>query len=347
MDSQIQVQEPLLSIVAIGRNEARNIEKLSTSISSLTNKLRPYTQTIFVDSASTDDTYKLATESFDEVYILEESPWLCAAAGRALGTLKARGKWILYLDGDTELCREFADIAEELLNRDENISGYIGRSIYIFPDGTSRQNTFGCQKEGDMASEISGQGLLLRREDVLKAGNWDPSVFSNEEMELYSRLPRGECSIRYLDVPLVLHHTPRFDRLHTLLRLLHPSFGLGKKWYGLGQVLAARMRTHRLYSFVKLEPYPFVYWGGLFLGSACALAGSLMVGASVVMGTLTFILVKRGWKSLVIHCTQILPALVGWTKYNPEYSPKVLTTFRRPASNPSIPGIAFHEPTRL
>lgn len=344
MDSQMQ--EPLLSIVAIGRNEARNIEKLSTSISNLTSKLRPYTQTIFVDSASTDDTYKLATESFDEVYLLEESPWLCAASGRALGTLKARGKWILYLDGDMELCQDFISTLEQLIAKDEDVSGYIGSYIYVFPDGKSILNSFRCMSNGEMASAIGGASIL-RRAEVLKAGNWDPSIFAGEEMELYSRLRAGQRSVRFVNVPFVLHYTDKYDPLQYLLRLLHPALGLGKQWYGMGQILAARIRNRNILSYIRLEPYPFACWSGIAIGIVSGLTGNWPLGVSVAASIFALIFVTRGWKSLVIHTAKILPALVGWIKYNPEYSPRVLTTFRRPASNSLIPGISFHKPPRL
>ena len=344
MDNHLQVKVPLLSVVAIGRNEESNIEKLAESISYLASKLSSYVQTIFVDSASSDDTCKAALRFFDEVYVLEESPWLCAASGRALGTLQARGKWILYLDGDMELCREFADIAEHLLEKDEDVSGYIGRYIYMFPDGKSLLRTFGCQREGDRTPAIGGS-VLLRRDEVLNSGNWDPSVFSGEEMELYSRLRGGERTISYLDVPLVFHHTQKYSRRHNLLKLLVPSLGLGKKWYGFGQILAARLRKRNLCTYIKMAPYPFICWSGISLGFLFGSAVSWVLGASIVIATLTFVSVKQGWKTLVIHTAKIIPALVGWTKYSPGYTPVVISAFRRLDSKLSLPGVPTPEKT--
>ena len=224
------------------------------------------------------------------------------------------------------------------------MSGYIGRYINMFPDGSTALNTFGCQREGDMAPAIGGS-LLLRRDEVLSAGNWDPSIFSNEEMELYSRLRSGERSIRYVDVPLVIHCTQKYDRVHTLLRLLAPSFGLGNKWYGIGQILSARMRKRDLYAYIRIEPYPFLYWGGISIGFVFWLAGSWILGASIAISTLTLISVKRGCKSLVIHSAQLLPALVGWTKYNPRYTPRVISAFRRSGSNLAISEVGSQKTT--
>lgn len=328
MNDQSETNLPLLSIVAIGRNEENNIAKLGGSISYLERAVSFNIQTIFVDSASTDNTCKAALGLFDEIYVLEESPWLCAASGRALGTIKARGKWILYLDGDMELCREVAGTLEQLLTNDEDVSGYIGSYIYVFPDGKTIQNSFRCKSDGEMAPAIGGASIL-RRDEVLKAGNWDPSVFSGEEMELYSRLRAGQRSIRFVAAPFVLHHADKYDPIQYLFRLLHPSFGLGKQWYGMGQILAARIRKGNLLTYIMLEPYPFVCWSGIAIGMVCGVAGSWTLGTSIAASTFAYIFVTRGWKMLVIHITKLLPALVGWTKYNPRYTPNVIATFTR------------------
>lgn len=342
MNNQSEMNHPLLSIIAIGRNEESNIAKLARSISHLERTVSFNFQTIFVDSASTDNTCKTALGLFDEVYVLEESPWLCAASGRALGTIKARGTWILYLDGDMELCREFASTLEQLFAKDEDVSGYIGSYIYVFPDGKTILNSFRCVNTGEMAPAIGGASIL-RRAEVLRAGNWDPSVFSGEEMELYSRLRAGQRSIKFINVPFVLHHTDKYDPLQYLLRLLHPSFGLGKQWYGMGQILAARIRNRNLLSYIKLDPYPFACWSGIAIGMLCGLAGSWVLGVSIAALAFALILANRGWKILVINITKLLPALVGWIKYNPRYVPKVVSAFMRKEPKLFRPGAGSTE----
>lgn len=328
MNNQSELNLPLLSIVAIGRNEESNLAKLASSLAHLETTVSFNIQTIFVDSASSDNSCKTALGLFDEVYVLEESPWLCAASGRALGTIKARGKWILYLDGDMELCQDFAGILEQLIAKDEDVSGYIGCYVYVFPDGNTMLNSFRCIRDGEMAPAIGGASIL-RRAEVLKAGNWNPSVFSGEEMELYSRLRAGQRSIRFVNTPFVLHHTDKYDPLQYLLRLLHPSFGLGKQWYGIGQIIAARIGNRNLLTYIKMEPYLFACWSGLAIGMVCGVAGSWPLGLSLTASTFALICVNRGWKLLVIHTTKLLPALVGWAKYNHQYSPKVISAFTR------------------
>ncbi len=328
MPNNLDESPPLLSIVVIGRNEEHNLGKLIASISYLAKILPNRPQTLFIDSASTDKTCDLALTFFDEVYVLEESPWLCASAGRSVGTEHAQGKWVLYLDGDMELSRAFADTVHPLIEKDEDVSGYIGSYINFFPNGARAVSTFRCKRYGDMVPAVGGS-LLLRRDEVLKAGNWNPSIFSNEEMELYSRLRNGRRSIKFVEIPQVFHHAYKTGTLHAILSLIAPRFGLGKKWYGIGQILAARIQEHGLYSYIKMEPYPFVCWTGIISWMACGLSGQWILGTFILFSVSVLVSVRKGCKSFLIHSSQILPALVGFTKYNPRYFPKIAKSFNQ------------------
>ncbi len=319
---------PILSVVVIGRNEARNLKKVIKSISYLSHVLHDRLQTVFVDSASNDDSSTIASCYFDEVYVLEESPRLCASAGRAVGTCSSKGMWILYLDGDMELTKQFADIILPLIELNEDVSGYIGPYLNEDRDGYLRANRFSCRTTGEMAPAIGG-ALLLRRDVVLKAGNWNPSVFSNEEMELYSRLRNGKLSIKFVDVPFVVHGSLKINGYHPVVSLLAPQFGLGKKWYGIGQILAARINKRTLLSYIKIEPFPFIAWAGILLGLALSTFGYWEVGLLFLAVCFVIVWALKGGKSLVIHCAQLLPALIGWAKYDSRYSPQIVKVLKK------------------
>ena len=329
---------PILSVVVIGRNEGRNIGKVIRSVSPLRDTLHDRLQTIFVDSASCDDSVTKAALHFDEVYVLGEAPGLCASAGRAVGTYFAKGTWILYLDGDMELTKEFADIILPLIERNENVSGYIGPYLSEDREGRLRANRFHCKITGEMTPAIGG-ALLLRRSEVLKAGNWNPSIFSNEEMELYSRLRNGKRSIKFVNIPLVIHGPLKLNGYHPLLSLLAPHFGLGKKWYGIGQILAARIKTHDLLSYVRMEPFRFITWTGMLLGLILSVFGQCEAGLLFLFVAFAIVWVMKGPKGLVIHCTQLIPALTGWTRYDSKYKPRIVKVFRKGVGATAVSGL--------
>ena len=177
----------MLSVVVIGKNESDNLPLVMASLTKLRQQVRFQTQMIYVDSDSSDLSVEIAKSFFDEVYVLSPSDNLCASAGRYIGTLKSNYEWILYLDGDMEVCSEFIDFICEHLNQLNPDYGYIGRYIYYYNDGTIRDNALNYKLDGQVVAHHGG-AVLLRRTAVINAGNWNPCIFSNEEIDLYTRL---------------------------------------------------------------------------------------------------------------------------------------------------------------
>ena len=88
-----------VSVVVIGRNEARRLSRCLESVQkSVWNDLR--WELIYVDSHSTDESPQIAQQCGARVLRLGDVP-PSAAAARNLGWRAARGELILFLDGDT------------------------------------------------------------------------------------------------------------------------------------------------------------------------------------------------------------------------------------------------------
>ena len=172
-----------LSVVVIGKNEAQNLPALFHSLEPIAAEH----EILYVDSASTDDSVEIASAHADRVCELQDSPSLCAAAGRHVGTKEAKGIWVLYLDGDMELTSDFAAWINQMpeAGYGENIAGYIGYYTFVRSDGSQSKNRL-HQPKGGKAGYFGG-AVLLRRENVLGAGNWNPSVVANEEIDLYNQ----------------------------------------------------------------------------------------------------------------------------------------------------------------
>src|SRR4051812_29985706 len=92
------MSDVVLSVIVIGRNEAAGLDPLQRSIAPLADRVE--CETIYVDSASTDDSVDVATTLFDRTVVLDEDANLSASAGRYVGAGLARGEWMLFLDGD-------------------------------------------------------------------------------------------------------------------------------------------------------------------------------------------------------------------------------------------------------
>jgi len=298
----------MISIVIIGKNEAKNLTTLYSSLS----KIKIDKELLYVDSASEDDSVVISKNYCDKVIEIKKSQQLCASAGRYLGTLEASYEWILYLDGDMELEDGFiAYLNQEAYKSEEiNVCGFIGYYTYIYSDGIKSSNTL-IQEKNKLVSHFGG-AVLLNKEAVLKAGNWNPSVVANEEIDLYSRLQYLGLKVYGLDMDMVKHIAKKISNLHTLLTLLYP---LNQRYFGFGQALKSQYIHKTLLTFIRLHPYPFIFWGLIGVG--------LIYSSLFILFFLFCIYISFTKKPhyLIIYFTDLFRGISGIASYK-EYSPK-------------------------
>jgi glycosyltransferase involved in cell wall biosynthesis len=323
----------MLSVVVIGRNEADNLHRLAASLDALRAAVHYPVETIFVDSASTDKSVAYANQLFDRVLELAESDQLCASAGRYVGTIEARYPWILYLDGDMELCREFFAVCQQLDDSNQQCIGYIGTYIHRFDNGMVALQGFATGNRaiivdpsgsGGMQSEWAahiGGAVLLRRSSVLAAGNWNPAVYGREEMNLYARLGLGTRVVCYVYTPMVYHYFEYHTRMVLLRRLLYPSGGQGKVYYGYGQSIRALFVAGRLKSLIKLDYEPYLFW---LLFVAALIVGVYLPafwGLLLVAMSLTCLIAWMGSGTVVRYLVMPIALALGWPQYRPDFRP--------------------------
>ena len=312
----------MLSIVVIGKNESENLPLVISSLSELRQRAKYRIQMIYVDSDSSDLSVEIAKSFFDEIYVLSPSDHLCASAGRHIGTLKAIYEWILYLDGDMEICSEFIDFLCSTLEQLNTKFGYIGRYVYYYGDGDVKDNALNYKTNGQIVT-YHGGAVLLRKCSVIDAGNWNPCIFSNEEIELYTRLRSNKYNVIFVDKPMIKHYTERYTSMKKLIMNFAPSAGLGKKFYGFGQILRARYQQKDFYSLLRYFPYPFVYWICLFITIIFICIGFKKLALIPLLSGATYIFIFKGYQYIALYVAFIIQAIVGFGKYDGSYVPHV------------------------
>lgn len=299
----------MLSIVIIGKNEADNLGNLYNSLSDLN---IPY-EAIYVDSASTDESVTLSKHYAARIIELEDSPYLCAAAGRYAGTHAARYAWILYLDGDMTLDPEFIQFlnGRSFMDTPKDIAGYIGYYTYIYENQTAYHNRL-LQPRNKVVDHFGG-AVMLQKEIVLQAGNWNPSVVANEEIDLYIRIQTLGYKVFGLDNTMVSHLAKKVSNADTLLSLFLPR---NRRYYGFGQVLVSQYRHHTLSAFITMHPYPFLYLGIVFM--------SLFKPSFIVLAPLLFMYIatKKKWHYNIVYLSEIPRGVLGLFRY-PNYIPVI------------------------
>jgi glycosyltransferase involved in cell wall biosynthesis len=321
------ITQPKLTICVIGRNEGANLADCAKSLFSL-NLMGIELETIYIDSASSDESVPIARRYFDVVIELTASPHLNAGAARAVGTEQSHGDWVLYLDGDMRLSPDFVPIIQKCIDKCDEAVGVSGRTINIYPDGSSNFIEF-YGNEGGQPCRAFGGAVMLNRNAVLSAGNWATNLYSSEEVELLSRLIKKKQKVVWTDTTMVEHVTEKFDNKGKLLSHLFPyrSF-LGKKFYGAGQATRLSLSGGNLFTFARLKYHQYVMTTALVL-SVFLLALNVSLAILPPVMALSYIMTVRGVKSSVNCICWASQVFFGWSKLEKNFSPQIRSVTRK------------------
>lgn len=321
---------PDISVCVIGRNEAHNLPACAAALAALASAGLAM-EAIFIDSASSDASVAVAKANFGVVVELAASAELNAGAARAVGTLKARGTWVLYLDGDMQLAPDFIPHLLELVRGERDADGLAGRTLNVYPDGSSDAIVFAGNKAGQPCRAFGG-AVLLRRETVLDVGNWAPNLYANEEAELYSRLLARAARVLWTESLMVRHVTAKFSAPNKLMGSLVPwGSHLGKKFYGAGQVTKLAWSGGHLWRFIQLKPLPYLMTVATTLALPVA-AFRPTVALGLIAVPFLLISLKRGPKFAINCVCWTSQVFFGFARLNAAYWPEVQHVHEAPAS---------------
>src|SRR5690348_14872807 len=118
----------VLSVVIITKNQEWNATRLIESVLDQCGGF-PKMKITLVDSASSDNTLAIAKGYPLKLIRLSQPQRLTAAMGRYVGFKHSFGEYILFLDGDMELCRGWVECALEIMANDPQIAAITGQII--------------------------------------------------------------------------------------------------------------------------------------------------------------------------------------------------------------------------
>ncbi len=318
-------RENWLSVVVIGKNEAKNLPQLFDSLPSGSD-----IEWLYIDSGSSDGSADIALHAGANVFVLDDYSVFAPGTGRYVGTLEARGRWILYLDGDMVLNKQFGEFIELLQQKEAEVPlstvGFFGHTVNRFVDAEGKttgylnnvvfaKNEAGPVECWGKEARYHGGAVLYQREEVLKAGNWNPALNQLEEIDLLSRITAKGKAVRALDLQMVEHVTPGLSIQDRLMINFMPAWK-GKNLYGTGQVVAARIREGGLRFFIKTYPYPFVVIAGLVATPLLYLIWApLPLLTNFIIAA--WIGIKKRWYFYMVYLGNILQIFYGFRRYHP------------------------------
>lgn len=198
------MNDPVLSIVVIGRNEGQRLARCLESVAALRG-LSGQKQIIYVDSASTDDSPAIARALGAEVIVLSAEN-STAARGRNAGWRRARAPFVLFLDGDTVLHEDFPRLALAALAHDSTVAAVWGHRRELHPENSLYNRVLDLDwmyAPGD--TDYCGGDVLMRRCALEQVDGFDPTLIAGEEPELCYRLRHCGYLIRHIDSPMTGH----------------------------------------------------------------------------------------------------------------------------------------------
>lgn len=193
-----------VSIVIIGRNEERGLGNCLTAALSAAEQIGG-AEIIFVDSASTDNTVSVAQSYGVRVLSLKPDWKLCPSAGRFVGSHYAAGDFILFVDADTLVYRDFLPAALEYFEQNPDAGGINGYLDDLDENGELLSNAEERFEAPTTVKWLRGPCCFYRKQALLDAGSFNPHLAMEEEAELGLRLVKKGWKLCQIPVSMACH----------------------------------------------------------------------------------------------------------------------------------------------
>jgi len=212
----------LISIITVNYNQAKVTCELLASLRNITYK---NVEIIVVDNASKENA-SVIKEQFPEVNLICSDVNLGFAGGNNLGLKSAKGKYILFINNDVEVCADFLEpLYQKLIHLDYTAA--VSPKIKYFTPGNTIQyagsyavNPFtlrnshvgtgeidcGQYNKAKLTSYAHGACMLVKRSVIDLIGSMDEQFFLYyEEQDWCERMNRNGYHIFYVPQSVVYH----------------------------------------------------------------------------------------------------------------------------------------------
>ncbi len=193
-----------VSIVIIGRNEEKAIGECIGAAQIAAEQIGG-AEIIFVDSASTDNTVSIAKSLGVRVVSLKPTMKLSPSAGRFVGSKYANGEFILFLDADTLVYKDFLPTAIEHFEKNENVGGINGYLDDLNEKGELLTDVEERFEDVANVEWLRGPCCFYRREALEKVGSFNPYLAVEEEAELGLRLVKNGWTLNIIPISMACH----------------------------------------------------------------------------------------------------------------------------------------------
>lgn len=236
---------PLVSIITINFNQIDYTLELLESLNQIT---YPNVEVIIVDNASIENPTKLLAEKFPKVKVIRCEKNLGFAGGNNLGILSSNGKYLLFLNNDTEVEPSFLEPLVDFFEKTPSagavspkIKYYMSPNKNIIQWGGSagineltirgkvrggQEEDFGHYNDIFKCELVHGAAMMIPFQVVLQSGLMPDIYFLYyEEHDWIERIKKDNYDIYYIGTSTVYHKESMSVGKNSLLKTYYLNRG--------------------------------------------------------------------------------------------------------------------------
>jgi GT2 family glycosyltransferase len=224
MDNRLSDKFPLVSIIILNYNGAKYLEKCLKSVLA-TNY--PNYEIILVDNASTDESLALIEYLFKDesrLIVIRNTKNVGFSEGNNIGIRRARGKYIVFLNNDTEVEPNWLIELIRIMEKDHSIGAAQSKLLKLGSSGIidstgdfvdfygvaiqrgEGEKDLGQYENVEEIFSARGACMIVRREVLKKVGLFDPDFYLGyEDIDLCWRIRLAGYKIIYVPKSIVYH----------------------------------------------------------------------------------------------------------------------------------------------
>ena len=284
--------KPLVSIITVNYNQWEVTAQLLTSLQGID---YPNVDVFVVDNGSTNQEIDTLITRFPTVQFIKSKENLGFAGGNNLAVRQSRGKYLLFLNNDTEVAPDFLQPLVDCLETNPNagmaspkikffheenmiqyagsgtMNPYTGRSFFL----GNRQVDQGQFDQSALTPFVHGAAMLVSRNVLNITGLMDEHFFLYyEEFDWCARAYRDGFTAWYVAQSVVWHkesvstgkHSPMklYYQTRNRLYFMRRNFPLGQRLLFLSFFTLVSVPKHS-FSFLLTRRFDYLkaFWGGL------------------------------------------------------------------------------------
>ena len=191
--------------VIIGRNEGERLDRCLESV------CKAFTEVVYVDSGSTDQSVQKAQATGAQVVNLDMTKPFTAARARNAGFAQLYQthpelEYVQFIDGDCELVPGWPEAAVGNLDTNPSAAVVCGRRRERYPDASAYNRLCDIEWNTPIGEATAcGGDALMRIEALNQINAYNASLIAGEEPEMCHRLRMQGWKIYRLDEEMTLH----------------------------------------------------------------------------------------------------------------------------------------------